>query len=468
MAQNDLLKRLTTVTPAPGAEDAVVVGSTPRAAADPLAAANDSKRPIRIGLWTLVLGLGGFVLWAAFAPLDEGVPAPGQVAIDTKRKTVQHLQGGIVQQVLVHEGQQVKDGQLLIKLDDATTRANYETVRQQYFMYRAVQNRLQAEQLDAGAVSYAPDLQAAAKHDPQIARQMATQNSLFNTRRNQLKADLQAFKESIAGQQAIIQANQQMLGSRKDQVRLLNEQLASTRDLVKDGYAPRNQQLDIERMIADTQAQQSQILGNIMSAQSAISELRQKALSRQGDYGKEVESQLADASREVESDEQKFKALSDDLARTEIKAPTAGQVVGLAVQTVGGVVAPGQKLMDIVPKDEALLLEAKIPPNLIDHVHAGLPVDVRFNAFAHSPMLVVDGKVVSVSGDLLSEPTNPNIQYYLARVALTADAYKKLGPERQLQPGMPVEVVLKTGERTLLTYLLHPLTKRMAASMKEE
>ncbi|HVZ46143.1 MAG TPA: HlyD family type I secretion periplasmic adaptor subunit [Ramlibacter sp.] len=463
MATSDILNRLTSVSPS-GATDAV---GEP-AVRDPLAAANDSRRPIRIGLWALVLGLGGFMLWAGFAPLDEGVPAQGQVAIDTKRKTVQHLQGGIIQEVLVHEGQMVNEGQLLIKLDDATTRANYETVRQQYLMYRAVQGRLQAEQLDAPGITFAQDLKDAAKTDPQIAKQLATQTQLFNTRRTQLKADLQAFNESIAGQQAIIQANQQMLGSRKDQIRLLNEQLANTRDLVKEGYAPRNQQLDLERMIADTQAQQSQIIGNVMSAQSAISELRQKAISRQQDYRKDVETQLSDASREVESDEQKYKALSNDLQRTEIKAPATGQVVGLAVQTVGGVVQPGQKLMDIVPENEALLLEVKVPPNLIDRVHAGMPVDVRFNAFAHSPMLVVDGKVASVSGDLLSEPANPNIQYYLARVSLTADAYKKLGQDRQLQPGMPVEVVLKTGERTLLTYLLHPLTKRIAASMKEQ
>jgi protease secretion system membrane fusion protein len=134
-------------------------------------------------------------------------------------------------------------------------------------------------------------------------------------------------------------------------------------------------------------------------------------------------------------------------------------VVGLAVQT-------GQKLMDVVPEDEVLVLESKVPPNLIDRVHAGLPVDVRFAAFADSPQLVVDGRLVSVSGDLLTEPQT-NATYYLARVQLTPEGYRKLGA-RSLQPGMPVEVVLRTGERSLLTYLMHPLTKRLAASMKED
>jgi protease secretion system membrane fusion protein len=169
----------------------------------------------------------------------------------------------------------------------------------------------------------------------------------------------------------------------------------------------------------------------------------------------------------VQSDAEKFLAVSADLDRMEIKSPANGQVVGLSVQTVGAVLQPGQKLLDVVPDSQTLLLEAHIPPHLIDKVQAGLPADVRFNAFAHSPQLVVEGKVISISGDLLSDPQQPQYAYYLARVQVTPSGMKTLG-QRQMQPGMPTEIVIKTGERSLLTYLLHPLTKRMAASMKEE
>ena len=140
--------------------------------------------------------------------------------------------------------------------------------------------------------------------------------------------------------------------------------------------------------------------------------------------------------------------------------------MGLAIQTVGSVISPGQKLMDIVPEDQTLLVEVRVAPHLIDRVKADLPVDVRFSSFAHTPQLVVDGKVVSVSGDLLTDPQN-GVAYYLARVGVTANGYTQLG-KRQLQPGMPVEVIFLTGERSMLTYLLSPLTKRLAASMKEE
>ena len=160
--------------------------------------------------------------------------------------------------------------------------------------------------------------------------------------------------------------------------------------------------------------------------------------------------------------------MGDELKRTEIRSPASGQAIDLAVQSVGSVIQAGQKLMEIVPEDEPLMLEAKIEPHLIDKVHTGLITDVRFNTFSHSPQLVVEGEVVSLSADLITEQMGGGqIAYYLARVRLTPAGMETLGRHR-LQPGMPVELVIKTGERSMLTYLLSPLLKRLAASMKEE
>jgi membrane fusion protein, protease secretion system len=422
----------------------------------------------RIGWWALGLGLVVFLLWAAFAPLDEGVPAQGVVSIDTKRKPVQHLTGGIVKEVLVHEGSRVTEGEVIVRLDDATAKANFETVRQRYLGERAVQGRLVAEQAGLSTITFHPDLKTASA-DPLIRQQMVTQEQLFASRRAGLRADLQSMEETIHGQEGLIEAYQGMLTNRKSQAALLTEELNNTRGLVKDGYAPRNRQLELERMVADTNSALAELQGNSIRAHRTITEVRQRMISRQQDYRKEVEGQLADVGREVLADADKFLALKDELGRTDIKAPAAGQVVGLAVQTPGAVISPGQKLMDIVPDNEPLLLETKVAPHLIDRVHAGLPVDVRFTAFSHSPQLVVGGKVVSVSGDLLTDPPTAqgSVSYYLARVAVTPEGLKRLG-QRQLHPGMPVEVVFRTGERSLLTYLLHPLTKRIAASMTEE
>jgi protease secretion system membrane fusion protein len=426
-----------------------------------------SARLGRVGITVLVLGLLGLLAWAALAPLDEGVPTMATVAIDTKRKAVQHLQGGIVREVLVREGDEVKEGQTLVRLDDAVSKANYEATRQRYLALRAMESRLQAEQAGRERIEFGAELRAAAA-DPLIARHMASQEQVFATRRLALRADLQAIEESIRGQEAAIQAYTGMLESRGTQRRLVQEQLGNISGLVKEGYAPRNQQLDLERQVAEVTTAMTDLQGNIARARQAIAELRQRALSRQQEYRKETDSQLADVGREVQSDEGKFKALRDDLERTVIKSPATGQVVGLVFQTVGGVIPPGQKIMDIVPEKEALLLEAQIPPHLIDAVQPGLKTDVRFSGFAHSPQLVVEGEVKSVSADLLAEQTPQGMMsYFLARVQLTPEGMKGLG-KHQIQPGMPAEVIIRTGERTVLTYLLHPLTRRVASSMKEQ
>ncbi len=424
-----------------------------------------SGKAASAGLWALAIGFGGFLLWASLAPLDEGVPAAGIVAIDTKRKPVQHLSGGLIKEVLVREGEEVKEGQVLVRLDDAVSRSNYESVRQRYMGLRAMQGRLEAENKGLSAIKFHSDLVSAGK-DPLIQQQILTQTQLFESRRSGLQADMRTFEESIQGQQAMMRSYESMLINRRAQLASVTDELNNTRALVKEGYAPRNRQLELERMVAESNSSLSELQGNIARAGHAVAEVSQRMISRQKEYRKEVESQLSDVTREVQSDEVRFKSVSDDLGRTEIKAPVSGQVMTLAFQTPGSVLQPGQKLMDVVPENEMLILETRVAPNLIDHVHSGLAVDVRFSAFAHSPQLVVQGQVVSVSSDLITEPQS-NISYFLARVSVTPEGLKTLG-KRQMQPGMPVEVVFKTGERSLMTYLLHPLTKRVAAAMKEE
>lgn len=421
----------------------------------------------RWSTWVLVGGLLGLVAWAALAPLDEGVPTQAMVSIDTKRKTIQHQQGGIIREVLVREGDLVKDGQVLIRLDDGVVRANMEATRQRYLGLRAMESRLLAEQAGRDRITFHPDVLAEAS-DPLIRRHVEAQQQLLTTRRTALAADLQALQESIRSQETLRQSYEGILDSRQAQRRLVQEQLQNIRDLVKDGYAPRNQQLELERQLADVTAAVTDLNGNIARTRLAVAELRQRAVSREQDYRKETDTQLADVTREVQSDEGRLRALREEVARTEIKSPATGQVVGLTFQTVGGVIPPGQRVMDVVPEKEALLLEARIPPHLINSVEPGLKTDVRFSSFAHSPQLVAEGRIVSVSGDLLSEQTPQGMMsYFLARIELTPDGVKTMGTH-QMQPGMPAEVIIKTGERTVLTYMLHPLTRRVASSMKEQ
>lgn len=428
----------------------------------------DTRSIGRKALWVLGIGLGGFLLWASLAPLDEGVPSVGTVALDTKRKTVQHLTGGIVKEVLVREGQHVEQGDVLMRLDEATSRANFESIRQRYLGLSAMQSRLMAEQMGASSIRFDTDVLQAARGDSYIQQQVLNQRKLFESRRSALASDLQGMREAMEGLRAQLRSGEEMLEQRGRQLKLLKEELANFAGLVSEGYAPRNRQLELERAVAEVQASIADLQGNSQRAMRSVAELEQRIMSRQSEYRKEVESQLAEISREVQADAEKFVAQRSDLDRTEIRAPAAGQVMGLSVQTVGAVVQPGQRLLDVVPEQQTLLLESHIAPHLIDKVHEGLEADVRFNAFAHSPQLVVQGKVLSVSGDLMSDPANPQLPpYFLARLEVTSEGMKTLG-SRQMQPGMPAEVVIRTGERSMLMYLLNPLLKRIARSMKEE
>ena len=378
---------------------------------------------------------------------------------------MQHLAGGIIKAVHVRDGDKVEQGQLLIELDRSIAQANYEAVRQRYLSLRTMEGRLTAEQNGWDAIRFHPDLEAAAS-DPQIHAQMVSQQQLFAARRGALRAEIQALEESTHGNRGSLQAYRGMLTSRGAQLDLLKDELTNTRSLVQEGYAPRNRQLELERMVADARSATADLQGNTIRVSRVISELTQRVALRRSEYRQEVATQLSDVLREVHSDGQKFQAAAEELGRMEIRSPAAGQVVGLATQSVGAVIQPAQKLMDVVPEGEGLMLEARVPPHLIDRIQPSSTVDARFSSFAHSPHLVVEGKVVTVSADLLTDPQN-NESYYLARVAVTPEGMTALG-NRRLHPGMPCELIFKTGERSLLTYLLHPLTKRVAASMKEE
>lgn len=426
----------------------------------------DTKPVIRLGFWVLVVGFGLFLLWAAFAPLDEGVAAPATVSIETRRKTVQHMQGGVVRQVMAKEGAEVKAGDPLVVLDDAATRAGYEAIRQNYLAQRAFESRLMAEVTGAATISFHADLLNA--KDPVALQHRTVQQQIFNARRGAQAAEISAARQAITGLEGQIAGMQQMLESRRNQAALQARQLANVQGLAEEGFAPRNQALQLEQAQAELRTGLADLQANVQRTQNAIAETRLRIAQRESEYVKEVSGQLAEVRREVQANQERLAAITTELERTQIRAPVGGQVIGLALHGAGAVVTPGQRLMDIVPRGESLLLDAKVPPQVIDRVKIGEAVEVRFMAFADTPQLVVHGKVVSLSGDAVAEQVgNGLMTYYLARVELTPEGRKALG-NRSMQPGMPAEVLIKTGERSLLTYLLHPLLKRVAAAMTEE
>jgi protease secretion system membrane fusion protein len=434
----------------------------------PPAAPTAAPTPSRRAAWTrrlLALAVAAGVAWIALAPLDEGVPAAGLVVVDTKRKPVQHHGGGIVQQVMVREGDRVTAGQVLFRLDPAVPDANREASRQRYWALRAAQARLAAERDGLPRIDWHPDLVRAAA-DPEAARHMASQSALLASRRQAHEAEQRALAESLEAQRSAERTATAMLGNAAQRLRLLREELVASRPLAAEGYLPRNRVLELERLETDAQSQIADLEGQRERARRAVGEIEQRRVQRAGEYRKEIHEQLADVLRDVEAEGQRLHAAEKESARTGIVSPIDGLVVGLAVQSPGSVIQPAQKLLDVVPFDEKLMIDVQVPPHLADRVRVGQGVDVRFAAFSHTPQLLVHGKVAGFSADLLVDPQT-QASYYLARVALGDDAQQVLG-ERRLQPGMPADVVFVTGERSLLTYWLHPLVKRLAHAMKEE
>ena len=429
----------------------------------------NTQRPIRLGATVLVVGFGAFLLWAGFAPLDQGVPASGTVAIETRKKTIQHSTGGVVKDVLVKEGQWVKEGEVLMEVSDTQARANNETIRQAYLSQRAVEARLEAELQNSSSIHFGSDM-TGNKSDPFVQQLMLTQQNLFAARRASFVAEVSALEQSIQALKDQLWGVDQSLTNRLVQIQLQEKHLKSIKTLAEEGYAPKNQVLQMEQTQTELKTALSDLKSNQARLSRSIEESQFRMAQRKQDYLKDAMGQLAEVKKEVQAGKERLTATNEELARTQIKSPVEGQVVGMSISATGGVVMAGQKLMDVVPKSEALLIDAKVLPHIIDKVHTGMDVSVRFNTFANTPQLVVPGKLMALSSDVISDPNAGMAgvsSYYLGRVEITPEGLKILG-SRVLQPGMPTEVLFKVGERTLLNYIMYPLTKRIAASLKEE
>ena len=424
---------------------------------------NDA-RPRRWGWLLVVAGFGGFMAWAATAPLDAGVPSPGTVVVSGNRKAVQPMIGGKIAELAVKDGDIVKAGQVLVRFDDTQARSQFDVARGQWFSTSAVEARLVAERTGQAQIQFPEELRQE-KADPRAANAMALQSQLFATRRRSLESDLNVLRESIRGLEAQLQGIEESSRARREQMRLLSEEIERQRDLVKDGFLARNRLSEQERALAAVMGAIAEDAGNLGRTRQQIAELRARMLSREQDFRKEIESQLTDVQRDAASLTSRLQALQFELVNTEIKSPADGIVVGLAVHTIGGVVPAGAPMMEIVPGDEPLKIEAQVAPHLIDKVHPDLDVDILFPAFNQATTPHIPGRVVQVSADVLVEPKQ-GIPYFKATVEVTPEGMKQLR-HYQIRAGMPAEVFIRTGERTMLNYLLKPLADRLNRALTE-
>lgn len=433
----------------------------------PLVVNTDASAYARAGWLILIFGVFGFILWASLAPLDKGVPMPGTVAKESNRKSIQHQTGGKIDDILVKDGDVVKAGQVLVRMNSTEARSQAETARAQYITSRSSEARLVAERDGLSKIAF-PAALVENKTDPRVITATELQNQLFSSRRMSLNSELSAYDENMAGLKSQLTGTQEARTSKMQQLVIVKEQLENMRDLAKDGYVARSRMLDIERTFVQLNGEISEDNGNIGRLQRQISEIALRRAQRSQDYQKEVRGQLADTQREAEALESRLKGLDYDLANTEVRAPVDGTVVNLAVFTKGGVVAPGFHMMDLVPEDDALVVEGQLPVNLIDRVHNGLEVELMFSAFNTNRTPHIPGEVIQVSADRSVEERTGQ-PYYKVRARVTKEGQKLIAAKKlDIRSGMPVEMFVKTGERTMASYLLKPVFDRAKSSMVED
>ncbi len=419
------------------------------------------------GLVVVAVFVGGFGTWAAVAPLESAAIAPGIIGVSTERRTVQHLEGGIVAEILVADGDQVAAGQTLIVLDDTTPRAALDLLEGQHRSAAALNARLEAERDNRRAIRWPEWLEGAALNDADAdaAEVMSTQERIFRARAVSLanqraihQRRIEQLREESAGLEGELAAQDRRRA-------LLAEELEGVRELVERGLEPKPRLLEMER--ADTeivgdrvrnQARIASIAQTIDETRLIIDELGNVRLAEVVAELREVETRLSDL-------RERLAAARDVAERTRVTAPVAGTVMDLQVFTQGGVVAAGQRLMDVVPANDRLIIEARVAPNDIETIALGLAAQVRLTAYSQLGAPRLTGRVIRISADRLADPRT-GASWYEARIALDPD---QPGLSRlALVPGMPAEVMIVTGARTPIDYLLKPIVDSLGRALREE
>ncbi|MBD3876331.1 HlyD family type I secretion periplasmic adaptor subunit [Pseudomonas kunmingensis] len=423
---------------------------------------SDSRSRL-IGFLIVFVTFGIFGTWATFAPLESAALAPGVVTVQSYRKTVQHLEGGIVKELLARDGDMVAAGDPLIVLDDTQLRAEYGMTRSQLVAAQAMEARLAAERDGLETIDFSRMLEADSERATE-ARQSETQ--IFNARRGSRLGEISVLQKRIGQLNEQISGLQSMIATKRSLEKSYSGEIGELTELLSEGYVDKQRLLEQERKLGMLRAEIADHQSDITRTKLQISETELQILQLNKDFSSEVVGQLAEVQTRVFDLQERVSALEDRISRIVIRAPEDGMILGMKIHTVGGVVSPGTPLLDIVPSVSDLIVEAQVSPIDIDRVSVGKKADIRFSAFKNATTPEIEGKVVQISADrLMNEQTG--MPYYLARVSLTEEGVRSLG-SLKLQPGMPAEVLINTGDRTMLQYLMQPATDAFARSMIED
>lgn len=424
-----------------------------------------TDRAMWIGGSIVSLALGGFILWGSLAPLAQGVVAMGLVEVDGENKTVQHLEGGIVKVLHVREGDTVAAGDPLLEIDDTKPRAEQELLEARYYGALAEIDRLNAELYARSEVIFSSEFEPL-RGNPRVEEIIQAQVDLFTERRAQHAGEIDILKGRVE------QLGEQVNGltARRDAARqeqeLLEKDVDTLATLAGRQLVSEDQLTQRRLNLAQVRGQVGQISAEIAEAQLSIGETRQRIIQLQNDYRTQLSDDLTKAQNLYFETGDRLFAVRDEVARTRVIAPLGGKVINMQVHTVGGVVPSGQPIMNIVPEDDRLIVEAKVMPTDRDNVNVGQEARLRITPLNQRATPELRGEVVLVSADILTD-NEAQEQYYIARISIPDSEYLKLG-DKDIRPGFPVEVTFSGGKRTMLQYLAEPLSGMVRRAMKEE
>lgn len=420
----------------------------------------DASKVISFGLAVVFLLLGGFGIWAALAPLAESSVAVGKISADLDKKTLQHLEGGVIESILVKDGDGVKKGDLLLKLRDVHIKSQLDTYKTQYDDASALYARLVAQRDTKDSVTYPEELE-----NESIKQE---QNNIFYTTKKTIE------DEKIISQNRVVQLENQidglnsLLRAKESRLESIKDETLEWEDLYRQKLVDKLKIRELNREQNAIEGDISQTISEIAKLAEAINETRNQQLLREKEFTKQTLGELVQAKSMLFDLKSKIASVEDTLSRTNIVAPIDGTIVGLNLHTVGGVVSPGRDILQIIPQNSELIVVAQVQISDVDKVKVGLMADIRFSAFNTRNTQVIEGRVIHVSADsFIDEKTG--VPYYEAKIEVTKDGKIQLvNYGFELVSGMPAEVMIKISDRTVLSYLVKPFMEMLARGFNEE
>ena len=421
------------------------------------------KGTVNFGIFVIFMLVGVFGIWLGMAPLNSAAVAVGKINVVSNKKIIQHLEGGVVDKIFVKDGDVVKAGDPLVEIKNAALQSEIGIVRADYLRTSAIASRLEAQKDDASEIKFSDDIKQISGYEEVANGQI----SIFNEQKKLLDNEKTILKQRIKQLENQIQGAKAIMSAKKDRIASLNEEIREWERLFKEQLADKVRLRDLNREKTAVEGELAAGTAEIARLGVQINETQGQIALRDRSFKEDILKKLEDAKIRLVDLEQRYNALKDQSERTIVKSPVEGSVVELAFHTIGGVIRPGERIMSIVPDDTDYVVEAKLNVVDIDTVHVGQLADIRFSAFQHKPSFVMEGKITYVSADSVQDSAGHS--YYDIKAELTPEGMKEFDRnEFFIVPGMPVEVMIKTGDRTMLEYILKPFIDMFKRAFNED